>query len=92
MKLSYNDTPTSVAIITGKLLKETQEAVVLLHNGVDTVFPNSKVIKIADYSFMDCKQCPNCNYYNWFQKDNPTSTCQKCGGDIDEVGRSKKEA
>lgn len=89
VKIAYNDTPTSVAIITGKLVKETNDCVVLLHNGVETVLPNSKIVKIQDYSYMDVIQCKNCGYWNWFLKGKIVKFCQKCEsklkGDINEL-------
>lgn len=79
VKIAYNDTPTSVAIITGKLIKETSDSVTILHNGVENILPNSKIVKIQDYSFMDCIQCKNCGYWNWFEKGKKIKSCQKCG-------------
>jgi len=78
VKVAYNDTPNSVAIITGKLIRETPESIVILHNGIETILPNIKIVKISDYSFMECIQCNNCGYYNWFHKKNPKKFCSKC--------------
>jgi len=82
VKIFYNDTPSSVAIITGKLLKETSDCIIIFHNGTETILPNSKIVKVQDYSFMDVIQCENCGYYNWFKKNRPIKFCQKCKGEL----------
>ncbi|MHA1250804.1 MAG: hypothetical protein ACTSRP_12495 [Candidatus Helarchaeota archaeon] len=85
VKIAYNDTPNSVAIITGKLLKEDANCICIDHNGIETIILNDKIVKISDYSFMTYIKCRNCGYYNWFPKDKPKEICHKCGGKLDEV-------
>jgi len=82
VKVTYNDTPTSVAILTGKLLKEDDKLIVVEHNGVPTIIFNEKIVKISDYSFMDYIRCSKCGYYNWFPKGSHIEKCNKCGATL----------